>query len=36
MGFIDARAMLARAQQFEHSDYGDYLMRILLEDGYSR
>jgi glucose-1-phosphate thymidylyltransferase len=36
MGFIDARAMLARAQRFEHSDYGDYLMHILLEDGYSR
>ena len=34
MGFIDAHGLFDRARQFEHSDYGDYLRRILLEDGY--
>jgi glucose-1-phosphate thymidylyltransferase len=36
MGFINAHALYERAHRFKHSDYGDYLMHILQEEGYSR
>lgn len=33
MNFIDTRALLARADELKHSGYGDYLRRVLQEDG---
>lgn len=36
LGFIDADTMAAKAYRLGHCDYGDYLIRILAEDGYSQ
>lgn len=33
MNFIDTRALLANAEELKHSGYGDYLRRVLQEDG---
>lgn len=33
MGFIDAQKLLASAEQFRHSGYGEYLRRVVEEDG---